>query len=320
MKTFRRSMRAATFALAATAAGCVDYTIDTTIRADGSGTRVERMEVTRNSDLDLTAETFQALTGARPSDGWSSRTRVDTDGDTTWIVERTATIDAWAGWVRPSGTALLKGAPPDRADERVGLVRLGDVVYRDSLAVTRAPGEGGGEVVTYREWFVWHDAAAAVVEALVEQARRDLRERYPALSDEDRGTILGYFRGRLWAAGEAGAFSDPDADALIDDAVARTAAHAARVMGEPAREPGLRALFSAVVDVGSPEAEATFEGLLPGLTLGFNTSMVVRVTLPGTIVDTNADEREGNTLEWRFSPFDDLARPIELRARAVVGG
>lgn len=319
METFRRSMRAVTFALAATAAGCVDYTIDTTIRADGSGTRVERMEITRNSDFDLTSGAFEALTGARPSDGWSTRTRVDDDGDTVRIVERATAIDAWSGWA-PSGTTLLRGAVPERADERLGLVRLGDIVYRDSLAVTRTPGEGGREVVTYHEWFVWHDAAEAVVEALVEQARRDLRERYPALDDERRGTILGYFRARLWAAGEAGAFSDPDADALIDDAVARTAAHATRVVGEPAREPALLALFSAVVDVGSPEAEATFEDLLPGLTLGFNTSLVVRVTLPGTIVDTNADEREGNTLEWRFSPFDDLAGPIELRARAVVGG
>lgn len=320
MTRFRTLCVGAACVLAASAAGCVDYTIETTIRPDGSGERLQRFEVTRNTDFDLSPQAFEALTGAGAGPGWATTTRLDSDGDTVRVVERRETVATLDGWNRFSDAVLLHGTTPDRADERLGIVRLGDVEYRTTLEVRRSHRSDGSEVVAYHESFAWQDAAAVIVEALVASADAELRRGFPDLQDEGRGEVLGYFRARLWAAGEAGAFSEPDADALMDEAAARTVAHAVRIVGDPAAEPALRGVFTRAVDVESADTEATFEDRLPGLTLGFNMSMIVRVTMPGTVVDTNADDRDGNTLEWRFSPFDDLSRAVELRAEAVVGG
>lgn len=44
-----------------------------------------------------------------------------------------------------------------------------------------------------------------------------------------------------------------------------------------------------------------------------------RLTLPGTVSTTNASEREGNTLTWKFSPLDNFTGPVEVFAESVVG-
>ncbi|MBT8402775.1 MAG: hypothetical protein KJP18_02885, partial [Gemmatimonadetes bacterium] len=56
--------------------GCLDYTIDTTLRADGTGVRLERMELTRNDDFDLSADEVTALTRSGAARGWSRSVEV----------------------------------------------------------------------------------------------------------------------------------------------------------------------------------------------------------------------------------------------------
>jgi hypothetical protein len=304
-------------------AGCMDYTFETTLEPDGSGVRVERMEVTRHDDLPLSEAEFRALTGATPDEGWGVTTRVDEDGDTTWVFERRREIDELAGWSDLSSRTLIVGTTPDQAAHRLGYVRLGDVAFRSSIQVGVARQSDGTSLVTYRERFLWDHVADAIVEFMLRDLEGALQTRYPDLTATDRGAIVGFARARLWIAGEEGLFFGENQDEAVTRAVERTTAHALKIVR--VRDPGadgdeLRALLTDLLAAQDEEAERLFAQTLPGLNLGFNTSVVFRLTLPGRITTTNTGRRDGNTLEWRFSPLDDITSPIEVFAEAVIPG
>lgn len=304
-------------------AGCMDYTFETTLEPDGSGVRVERMEVTRHDDLPLSEAEFRALTGATPDEGWGVTTRVDEDGDTTWVFERRREIHALAGWSDPSSRTLIVGTTPDRAGHRLGYVRLGDVAFRSSIQVGVARQSDGTTLITYRERFFWDHVTDVVVEFMLRDLEGALETRYPDLTASERAAIMGFARACLWTAGEEGLFFGENEEEAVARAVERIATHALKfVHTRHARADGdeLRALLTDLLAVQNEEAERLFAQTLPGLNLGFNTSMVFRLTLPGRITTTNTARRDGNTLEWRFSPLDDITSPIEVFAEAVVSG
>jgi hypothetical protein len=309
-------------AVALVAAGCVDYTIETTVRPDGTGVRVERMEVTRNDDYDMAERDFRALTGAT-GQTWRTSTRVDPGGDTVWVLERRAEVGRLRDWSDPVARALILAVPPERAEERLGYVRLGDVVYRSSVQVGVTRRSDGTSLVSYRERFLWDQAADALVEFIVQDLDRALAERYPRLSEGERGAILGFARARIWLAGDEGLFAGENEEQASAEAAARTAEHAVKIIR--ARYPGvqaaeLRTLLLGLLSLEGEDVDRRFTEALPGVNLGINTEVVFRLTLPGTAGTNNADTRDGNTLEWTFSPLDDLTTPVEVFAEAVVGG
>ncbi len=51
-----------------------------------------------------------------------------------------------------------------------------------------------------------------------------------------------------------------------------------------------------------------------------STEIHFRLTMPGRIITSNADERDGGTLIWKLSPIDALVDPVEIFAESVVGG
>jgi len=317
-------MHRSTLLVAATViatSGCLDYTIDTTLRADGSGVRSERMEVTRNDDFDLSPEALITLTRSGASHGWRPSMEIHADGDTTWIQERQRGFDSPSSWAETAESVVLLGALPERAADRLGLVRLGDVKLRSAIQVRRAGGSDGSISISYRESFVWDDAAAAMVEFLVRDVDSSLRQRYPSVPELERGGILGFARARVRDAGEAGLFFDENTDDLVARAVDDISSHALRVIGfyhADARQETIADIFFEAFSFDEEDTGRLFTELLPGLNLAFNTSVVFRLTMPGSVTTTNAGTRDGSVLEWEFSPLDDLRGPIEIYAESVI--
>ena len=304
-------------------AGCMDYTIETTVNADGTGVRRERMELTRNEDFSLTEREVRALTLSGSEGGWRPSTRVDQDGDTTWVLERTADVRRLKDWSEPARRILILGTTPDKAETRLGYVRLGDVVFRSSIQVAVARRSDGTSLVTYRESFLWDQAADALVEFLVQDLDRTLAQEYPRLTAAERASILGFARARIWVAGDEGLFTGDDEDEAIAraaDATAMQAVKIVRVRYPEAEADALRRIVADLLDDKDDRVSRLFEETLPGMNLGLNTSVVFRLTLPGTVSTTNASERDGNTLEWKFSPLDNLTGPVEVFAESVVEG
>jgi hypothetical protein len=320
--TTRRILR--TTALAALLLGpaaCLDYTIETTVNPDGSGVRVERMEVTRNDDAGITGDELRALTLATPERGWTSR--VDEDGDTTWVFERTRTLRDLGAWSAATGDPLILGTIPAKAETRLGYVRLGDVQFRSSIQVGVSRRSDGTSLVSYREAFVWDHAADALVEFTLRDLDGILKSRYARLTDAERGSIVGYARARIWVAGDEGLFFGENEEEAIARAVESTAEHAVKVMRvryPDADTDVVRQVMSDLLELDDDQTERLFLEALPGLNLGFNTSVVFRLTLPGRVTSSNADGRDGNVLEWKFSPLDDLMGPVEVFAESIIGG
>ncbi len=66
------------------------------------------------------------------------------------------------------------------------------------------------------------------------------------------------------------------------------------------------------------EFEDLLEQKLPGAVLAGNTLLVVRLKMPGRVVDANAHERDDGTLVWEFSPWDAVIVPVEVYAQSRV--
>jgi len=304
-------------------AGCVDYTIETTLNADGTGVRSERMDLTRNSDFQLTEGEVRSLTLSTPDRGWKSSVRVDQDGDTTWVLERKTDVRRLRDWGDATGRTLILGTTPDQADKRLGYVRLGDVVFRSSIQVAVARRSDGTSLVTYRESFLWDQAADALVEFLVQDMDATLRQRYPRLTDAERASILGFARARIWVAGEEGLFTGDNESEAVARAAEKTAEQAVkivRVRYPEATTDALRQIVKDLLDDDDQRLAPLFEKTLPGLNLGLNTEVVFRLNLPGTVSTTNASGRDGTTLTWKFSATDNFTGPVEVFAESVVGG
>lgn len=310
------------FTLAAASAGCLDYTIETTVYPDGTGERVQRMDVTRNDDFHLPGPVFRALTLATPERGWTHSTEIDPDGDTTWTFHRRTNVRSLADWSSPDRSVLILGTTPERSEARVGYVRLGDVVFRSNIQVATTRGSDGKSTVTYRESLMWDNAADAIVEFILRDLDQILKTRYPRLADGERGQIVGFARARIWVAGEEGLFHGENEDEAIARAVESTAEHGVKIIRAryPAAGPDvLREVMEDLLDLENEASGRLFQETLPGLNLGFNTSVVFRLRLPGRVTTTNAESRDGEVLEWTFSPLDDLAAPIEVFAESVIG-
>lgn len=303
--------------------GCMDYTIETTVNADGTGVRSERMELTRNKDFDLSERDLRSLTRATPDRGWKQSTRVGEKSDTTWLLEKKTDIRRLSDWSDPALRTLILAATPDKAETRIGYVRIGDVVFRSSIQVGVARRSDGTSVVTYRESFMWDHAVDALVEFLVKDLDGTLQERYPRLTAAERGAIVGFARARIWVAGDEGLFFGENEGEAIGRAADKTAEQAVkivRVRYPEAQADTMRRIMTDLLEDPDNRVGALFEETLPGMNLGLNTSVIFRLTLPGVVNTTNASDRDGKTLVWKFSPLDNFSGPVEVFGESVVEG
>ncbi|HSG47045.1 MAG TPA: hypothetical protein VLA43_04420 [Longimicrobiales bacterium] len=318
-----RRIRAAltTLAVAVGPSACTDYILETTVHVDGSGVREERVEVGENEDVSITPERYLALMHLGPDEGWSRNRGVNANGDSVDLFLRRLAVPDLASWSDVSGSFRIDAADAARGAERMGYVRLGEVRFRNAVQVGRGRTSDGTTILTYRETFTWDQAVDALVEYLVSRFDASVSRRYPRLSPEERGQIVGSFRARVWMAVADGLLSDDsDEDAILEAVAADVALPGGKIVAT--RYPGEGSASVAEL-VGAVFEDQELEGiarLLPGLDLGFNAHVVFRLNLPGEVTDTNAHRVEGTTLVWEFGPSDALEGPIELRAQSVVAG
>ena len=318
------------WALAASILGlsaCVDYTIETTLHPDGGGYRTERMEVGKNDDLQMSSREFGEVMLVTSDRGWSHSTEVDSKGDTTNILERRTQIRNLESWGDLDDAVQMAGARGADANARMGPVTLGDVRFRNRVEVERGTLTDGRSTFIYRETFYWENAVEALVEVFMGPLSEAVAAKYPLLSEEQRGQIVGIARAHLWAACQEGIFDeDGNEEKLVNRARDRTARQAIEIVRMRYPQEGgffLRDLLQKLYD-GDGEAGEKAEGLieerLPGLNLAFNTSLKIRLNMPGQVMNSNRHSVEGSTLVWELEPLNAAASPIEIFAESVVGG
>jgi hypothetical protein len=315
--------------------GCVEYGIETTLMADGSGRREVSIEVSETEDLEemgLTVEEFRTLMTIPHGQSWA-RVDMEADDDDAHVFRRERRIPDLGAWSELNGDVHILGALPAQAAAKVGYVTVGDVRFLNRVLVGTTRQSDGNASFSYRETFYWQQGLDALLETALSQLDGILRASYPNLSAQEQGEILGFARARLWAAVEEGVLdsSGEEEKRLWTRAVDLTAEQAIKIVRQ--RHPRAQAAVLArqllhgmgiLSDEAESDAEEEFEERLvatfPGFTLGINSSITFRLNMPGRVTSSNAHDEDGSTLVWEFSPADALTAPIVLVAESVVGG
>ncbi|NIN72614.1 MAG: hypothetical protein GTO46_11975 [Gemmatimonadetes bacterium] len=302
--------------------GCVEYTIETTLNADGSGLRREEMVVDENEGewVDVSYAQFGELMFVAGGHGWTHREEVR-DGDTLHVFRREKVLSDFAAWVDVSGDVHIAGATAATASASVGRVSLGDVHFRNASRVET------GQVAeyttfTYRETFYWENLLDVLVEFFVQSFADMMDARYADLTSGERGEIVGLVRGGLWSAVDQGILDAADEEekrlyAAFIDRTAPQAAEIARHSHPGADEGSFREMLQRLYDDDEP-LEEFMDEKLPGLALAINTVIVFRLNMPGRVTNSNSHDRDGNTLVWEFGPGDAGPGPVEIYAESVV--
>lgn len=311
-------------AMAAGLGGCTDYVMETTVNPDGSGVRMERVEVGDNENVRVSEADYMALMHFGTANGWSRPAPgVNANADSVRVIQRRMDVPDLASWSRISGSFRIDGAIPSRARERVGYVTLGNVRFRNEVRVTRGQTSDGATTLSYRELFQAHEVMDAVAEFLVSVVDRSVAGRYPRLTGEERGQIVGAFRSRLWTAIRNGLLScsgDCDDEEELVALARDVAVPGARIVAN--RYPGdhVQALTELIGESLDDDGTRDFGTVLPGVELSWNSHIVFRLNLPGEITESNADRVEDGTLVWEFGPDDAIEGPVEIRAASLVQG
>jgi hypothetical protein len=326
----RREHRLRLWALAGCILGlsaCVDYTIETTLHPDGGGYRTERMEVGENDGLKMSAREFGEVMLVTSDRGWSHSTEVNSKGDTTNILERRTQIRDLGSWGDLDDAVQISGARGADANGRIGPVTLGDIRFRNRVEVEKGTLTDGRSTFVYRETFYWENAVEALVEIFMGPFSEAVAAKYPLLSEEQRGQIVGIARAHLWAACQEGIFDDDgNEDELLNRARDRTATQAVQVVRMRYPQESrffLRDLLQKLYDgdgEAGEKATSLLEQRLPGLNLAFNTSLKIRLNMPGQVMNSNRHTVDGSTLVWELEALSAAASPVEIFAESVVGG
>jgi len=309
--------------LALGAGGCVEYTIETTLNPDGSGVRAETLAVEENDEFSLSREAFSNLMYAGPEHGWTEREAAAGSGDTLGVLNRTTQVRDLASWSRLNNQVRMAGALPIDTESTVGLVTLGDIELRNSIRVGTGSMSDGSTSYTFRETFAWEKAVDALGEYVISNFDQVLGIKYPALSPRERGEIIGLARARYWVAVDGGLLTDdgPE-DQLTAEAVEKTAEQAIKIVRLRYPQEGPEFLTDALTQAYEDD-DSGFETFLketvPGLNLAINTEIIIRLNMPGRVINSNAHERDGTTLVWKFGALDAMATPVEIFAESVVG-
>jgi hypothetical protein len=302
--------------------GCIEYRIETTLNADGSGVRHEEMTVEENEDagVNVSYASFGELMFVTGDYRWTHREE-ERDDDTVHVFRRETSVADLSSWADISDDIRIAGAAGADAGLSVGRISLGDVHFRNTVTVET------GQVAeyttfTYRESFYWENLMDALVEYFVQSFTDVLDARYPNLTSGQRGEIVGLVRGGLWSAVDQGLpdAGDDEEEKLVLAFIDRTAPQAANIARQSypdADEESFRELLRELYDDDEQFGEF-IEGKLPGLQLAINTAIVFRLNMPGRVTNSNAHERDGDTLVWEFGPGDAGAAPVEIFAESVV--
>jgi hypothetical protein len=303
--------------------GCIEYQIETTLNADGSGVRQETMTVEEFED-EADNQRFRADFGylmfATEDFRWDHREEVQ-DGDTLQVFVRETMVEGLESWVDLTGKVHIAGTAPGNTAS-IGGVSLGEVHFRNRVRVETGR-VGNGTSFTYRETFYWENLAEAIIEYLVQHFTDGVIAEYPDLSPEQRNELETLVRGSAWFAVGQGLFdaSGDEEKELVSALARRTASRAVRIVAR--RYSGVRGeffedLLVRIYDDEDDQFEDSVLAKLPGVELAINSAIVFRLNMPGRVTSSNAHDREGNTLIWEFTPGDAVTAALEIVAESVV--
>lgn len=298
--------------------GCIEAKIAVTVQPDGTGRREVEIawELESLQELELSVDGFQELLDLQEASGWSAsrETRWADGGERTFLVfRRTLEIESLEGWPRQGGDIDIRAGKDD--PRFLGhTVRAGNEV---SVELARS---GHGRSITYRETFRIEGMKELMDQFQSERFASQVAQAFPQLTEADRAELRGLYFGHLALQRSLYGQDDEDPDQIqkLADSLAR---HARRVVEN--RAPGVETgeLDRLARNVLVDEDEALDQHLvdeLPGVLIAALFGIKLEVTMPGEVVDTNADQRSEGYVAWEFQLWSAIDEPVQLFVRAEM--
>jgi len=289
-------------------AGCQHYSVEATLDADGGGRRVcELVCDAPGPTPEATVTHFREGFALSEASGWR---RVDRDEEPQHLVfRRERELARAADWSSLDGEIAVPGRPGTEA---------AGVLFSNSVQV-EASGEGEERTLSYRERFEWRGILPAASALIAELGGAALAADYPALDAPARAELRGLLAGAglRYIALEQEDAGEPAYETFLAALAEQARAIIAR-QHPTATAPAIAERLHRVLRGAAEEGSALFAERLPGLDLVAATDLSFRLTLPGPVLETNADRVEGNTAIWQFGLSDALLEPVQLYAKVRV--
>lgn len=300
---------------------CIEYSVETAVSADGGGRRTEEMVVREESDEDFTVtpDQFRALMHVSEADGWR-HARETRDGKEVHVFRRETAIAGLGDWTKLDGRIRISGTVP-----RGRSAPYADVEFSNRLNVGSGQ-DSGARTMTFSETFYFAGLADALIDHEVRRFSEGLSRELPGLDETTRGELVGLARGGIAVAVELDMMEKEETEEF-SGLITRLAGQAARLLadrgdGDGSSPPAEEALFEELLRwtmlEGDDDDLAFVESELPGARLAGNTSLSLRLELPGEVLETNADKTDDGALIWELSPWDAMTAPVEIHAMVRV--
>jgi hypothetical protein len=289
--------------------GCRHYEVEVTVNPDGSGSRHLKLSGDPLLDGDTTLDEFRKLFHLEEAMGWQVVRKTDSKGEKLTF-EGTGQIENLASWHKRSGDIQIDASLTGESHTDVGC--------RNTVVVELVEGPSGAQY-TYKESFAWTGLKEVVVAFVSERFSRAMAEAYPFLGPEEIAELRGLMAGILALY----RFDIPEDEekAQEEDAIASVAFYSREILARSRPEIdllGIAEVAQAVVEDSDGVLDEYIEENLPGVELALFTDVTLRVQMPGPIVETNAEETEGQTAIWKVDLLDVVEEPVELYVRSSL--
>ncbi|HSG29478.1 MAG TPA: hypothetical protein VLA34_13445 [Candidatus Krumholzibacterium sp.] len=328
-KMLSRPLSAAVALLLICASGCNEYRAEVKVLPDGSGTRAVRLSVSIDTDSgekpDI--ETIRSLLSLDGPAGWKRVTESPSDrpaepGDApdrasdadseVFLCEQSA--GGPGDWARMSGDISIRGTLQEGKGN--------DVRLTNRISVDRSAGDGK-TVLTYRETLEWKGLKAFVLDYVSDRHVRDVVSLFPGMSPVDRAELKGL------AAGHFGiVFDQVDDDELYDSLLPDLASSlletSIEIIGRSGPVSGEEALKESIDNLvydRDNSFDRFLETSLPGADMAFSSELVLTLSMPGKIVETNGEISEDqHSVSWKVGLLDPFTGPVEMYAVSESSG
>ena len=196
---------------------------------------------------------------------------------------------------------------------------LDQIELRSRIDVETGQGPSGTSY-TYRERFWWIGLKPVLTDWFTDVICGSIQERY-GIRDEARvAELRGLYAGVIdlkWKT-----FIDNDKlEAEGSDMISTLVRNTKRIIertGKRVDSEDLTAILTADLMDEDHKILDRAERELPGVFGAGFTGIKLSISLPGIIMESNADKTDGNTVTWEFGALDPLKAPKELFVRSEI--
>jgi hypothetical protein len=287
--------------------GCQHYALTVRLDADGGGHRESRLDGPSVQVTELESDVEQNCRIAFSLGPDWQRIPLE-EGDSQLQFTRAREVEKIEGW--PAVAEIHVPGDPERPD--------GPVLLSNSIEVFQGS-QNDSLTLSYRETFRWDGLLPAVGEIVANLLVTELAREYPDLGAVERAKLKGLVAGAAHRhlSLELGDAEDAEYEYFLDVLGTQLTA-VIRKRYPRVEDSTIREFVEQAYRGESKEADELLDRELPSLSDLFATDLKLRVTMPGPIIDSNAEEISGNTASWSIDFNDAILQPVEAYVRSTV--